>query len=94
MGRVIDASLELTKDQHRFTVESEHREIVLRASIGAMWVLRREMLNSASKRQLESSIRQAVALCDLCLYWRLGPLRLALYRPGGPTLPARLAGFG
>ena len=91
-GAFFDGSLVLNRGDYRYCVDLEGKVLTIRASVAAMIALKREL--GTYKRQITSNtIADALTKLNMLLKWKLGPLRLTLFTPSGPSLLSRIMKF-
>jgi hypothetical protein len=92
-GLSLHSDLLVIGNGHRYVIRSSDGVVEIRASLRAMWALRRELLHGAGLRPLFDFAWPVLQRCSTRISYRFGPFGLSILRPGGPTWFARRVGL-
>ena len=82
----------LKRGEYRYYVDLDGKIITIRACLGAILALKRE-LETFYRHVTSHNIADALTKLNILLKWKLGPLRLTLFKPSGPSLFSRIMKF-
>jgi hypothetical protein len=89
-GTLIDGGIELNRGRYHYSIDMKGKVITIRASIGAMIVLQRELKMFSGNNVTLNALPDVVKALRMSLKWKFGPLRLNIVTPSGPGLLYRV----